>query len=180
MEIDDGEPSVGAAEEPLAVVVEETNQQFFNRPEKREMVSIPDTPVITAEEETSPPTEFGTVEPEGVSSLLLPPVSPAPSSPPSPLLPSTVSPSPVMPSLALPLYTETSGAQIYRVEKIVQAWGPDDGRQYLIRWQGWGEEFDSWEPAENVSWDLVAGFEWSRLRRRLAFEKQRRQSRRWG
>lgn len=173
MEID--EEPLGIGEEP---VVEETNEQFFSRPEIQELVGIPDLPDIP--EETSSPAETEVEEPEIMVSTLLPPVSPALSSPLSPPPPSPSPPlSPVL-SSPVPLYTENSGIEVYRVERIVQAWGPHGGRQYLIRWEGWGEEFDSWEPAVNVSPDLILGFERSRLRRRLSFNRQRRQTRRWG
>lgn len=161
VEID--EDPIGTGQVP---VVEETNEQFFNRPEIRELVSIPGTPNIP--ETTSTPAGTEAMEPEAVPTLP-PPASPA--------LPSPLS-SP--PPTSVPLYTEASGVEVYRVEKIIQAWGPHDARQYLIRWEGWGPESDSWEPAANVSDDLIASFERSRLRRRLSFKRQRRQTRKWG
>ncbi|KAJ0107062.1 hypothetical protein J7T55_006940 [Diaporthe amygdali] len=48
---------------------------------------------------------------------------------------------------------------IFYVEQIIQGWGPKDSRQYLIKWVGWGPEYNTWEPAQNVSEDLIMELE---------------------
>lgn len=97
------------------------------------------------------------VERKEVADRSLP--SPAPS---SQLSPPPLSPVPQQPE-------DESG--VYLVESIVQAWGPKHRRQYLIRWEGWGPEFDSWEPARNVSAELRAEFETPRHRRRYPWRQ---------
>lgn len=145
MDID--EPSVGTAEILESM---ETDEQLFNRPEIRELVNIHDRCSETPETPTS--MQIDVEEPEIVSDCR--PPSPAPSSPLS-----SAPPSPV------PHHPESDNG-VYLVERIIQAWGSGRRRQYLIRWEGWGPEFDTWEPALNVSAELRAQFERSYRRRR--------------
>lgn len=163
----DPESIMNIDEEPPGtevLVLVETDEQIFDRPEVRELVNIHDIPVIP---ETPPPILEADAEGSGRVPHQ-PPLSPALSSPLSSALRSPV-----------PLYTE-AGVEVWLVERIIQAWGPHNGRQYLIRWAGWGPEFDTWEPAVNVSEELKAGFERSRLCRRLSLRRQRRQRKEWG
>lgn len=128
----------------------ETDEQFLNRPEIRELVNIPDDNSDTPE--TPEIMQIDVEEPGGVSDRR--PPSPAPSSPLSSAPPTPVSHQP------------ESENGVYLVERIIQAWGSEPRRQYLIRWEGWGPEFDTWEPARNVSAELRAEFERSRRRGR--------------
>ena len=47
----------------------------------------------------------------------------------------------------------------YEVELIVQARGRGSGRRYRVRWQGFTEDHDTWEPAEHLHPQLIAEFE---------------------
>ncbi|KAI7778106.1 hypothetical protein LA080_002606 [Diaporthe eres] len=141
------EPFVGTAEILESM---ETDEELFNRPEIRELVNIHDNCFDTPE--TPESMQIDVEEPEIVSDCH--PPSPAPSSPLS-----SAPPSPV------PHHPESDNG-VYLVERIIQAWGSGHRRQYLIRWEGWGPEFDTWEPALNVSAELRAQFERSYRRRR--------------
>lgn len=145
MDID--EYLTGTAKIPDAT---ETDEQLFDRPEIRELVNIPDDYSHTPE--TPESMQIDVEEPEDVSDCR--PPSPALSSPLSSAPPSPVSPHPEPEN------------RVYLVERIVQAWGSQHRRQYLIRWEGWGPESDTWEPAGNVSAELRAEFERSHWRRR--------------
>lgn len=75
------------------------------------------------------------------------------------------SPIPPAPCSPISRSSEETSDDVYPVEKILQSWGPKSRRQYLIRWQGWGPEFDCWEPACSLSDDLIMEFEVKRLSR---------------
>ena len=47
----------------------------------------------------------------------------------------------------------------YAVELVVQARGRGSGRRYRVRWQGFTEDHDTWEPAEHLHPQLIAEFE---------------------
>jgi len=53
------------------------------------------------------------------------------------------------------LSDEGTGGGVWEVEKILRE---DPARGFLIRWAGFGEEDDSWEPEANVSRELVRRF----------------------
>jgi hypothetical protein len=150
MNVDEGSPET--AEVPLVV---ETDEEFFERPEVRELVNIHDGPVIP---EAPPPIPEADDVEDSIIVSYHPPLSPRLS-----YLLSSALPQPV------PFYTE-NGVEFWLVERIIQAQGPHDDRQYLIRWEGCGPEFDSWEPAVHVCEELKADFERSRLHRRLSEE----------
>lgn len=145
MNIDACFPCTEEAPEPV-----DTNEQFFDHPEVRQLVDIHDDLSDTLEDPE--PMNIEVEEREQVPGCGLP--SPAPS-PPTSLPP----PSPA------PRHPEAEN-DVYIVERILQAWGPKRRRQYLIRWEGWGAEFDTWEPASNVSEELRAEFEGECRRRR--------------
>lgn len=145
MNIDACFPCTEEAPEPM-----DTNEQFFDHPEVRQLVDIHDDLSDTLEDPE--PMDIEVEEREQVPGCGLP--SPAPS-PPTSLPP----PSPA------PRHPEAEN-DVYIVERILQAWGPKRRRQYLIRWEGWGAEFDTWEPACNVSEELRAEFEGECRRRR--------------
>lgn len=90
-------------------------------------------------------------------------------------VPSPSPSSPLSPPPASPVSYRPEGEDdVYLVERIMQAWGPRRRRQYLIRWEGWGPEFDSWEPACNVSAELREEFEGPRRSRRRRHPRRRR------
>ena len=49
-------------------------------------------------------------------------------------------------------------ADVYEVERILDERRQGGRTQFLIRWEGFDEAFDSWEPVGNVSTVLVAAF----------------------
>lgn len=134
----------GTAEDPETT---ETDKQFFDHLEIREVVGICDKSSDTRG--TPEPMDIDSEEPGKVSDLA--PLSPAP-------LP------PLSSSLSPGLCPTEGGEALYLVERVIQAWGPKHRRQYLIRWEGWGPEYDSWEPACNLSQELKTDFERSRRR----------------
>ncbi|KAL3931422.1 MAG: hypothetical protein SGPRY_001129 [Prymnesium sp.] len=54
---------------------------------------------------------------------------------------------------ALSAYSDNSASEPeYFVDRIMDAYIGEGGKwKYLVRWQGYGEDFDSWEPEENLS-----------------------------
>lgn len=152
MDIDGSFPS--AAEVPGPI---NTDEQFFDHPEIRRLVDIHDEHSGTLE--TPEPMDAEAEGREEVPDCGL--ASPAPSSPLS-----------LPPPSPMPDHPEAEDA-VYNVEKILQAWGPPRRRQYLIRWEGWGPEWDSWEPARNVSTELKAEFEEQGRRRRHGRKRNR-------
>jgi hypothetical protein len=59
-----------------------------------------------------------------------------------------------------PRPTESNSSQedVYEVEAVVKARKKRKGMQYLIKWKGYDEADNSWEPAENVSEELIAQY----------------------
>ena len=50
--------------------------------------------------------------------------------------------------------------QVYIVEKVVSKRKAKGGKtEYLIKWQGYEESDNTWEPEDNVSDDLITEFE---------------------
>lgn len=141
VDIDGHVSGTAGVAEPL-----ETDEDFFEHADIQELVNIHDDFSNTLE--TSDYSE----ERKQVADRSLPSSAPSSQLPTLPL-----SPVPQQPE-------DESG--VYLVESIVQAWGPKHRRQYLIRWEGWGPEFDSWEPARNVSAELRADYEAPRHRRK--------------
>ena len=47
----------------------------------------------------------------------------------------------------------------FKVEKILKRRILKGKVQYLIKWDGWASEFNSWEPKENVGLPLIEVFE---------------------
>ena len=47
----------------------------------------------------------------------------------------------------------------FKVEKILKRRTLKGQVQYLIKWDGWAPEFNSWEPKENVGLPLIEKFE---------------------
>ena len=47
----------------------------------------------------------------------------------------------------------------YQVDRIIKARGRATAREYLVRWEGYGEDDDTWEPAEYLHPELIADFE---------------------
>ena len=49
---------------------------------------------------------------------------------------------------------------VYEVEKIIDERDSKAGKEYLIKWVGWGPKYNTWEPSENIiDPDLVSEFE---------------------
>ena len=38
----------------------------------------------------------------------------------------------------------------FEVEKILNRLGPNDNPKYFVKWKGWGDETNTWEPAKNL------------------------------
>jgi Chromo (CHRromatin Organisation MOdifier) domain len=38
------------------------------------------------------------------------------------------------------------GQEEWLIDRILDEWAQDQGRQYLVRWRGWGTEEDRWLP----------------------------------
>lgn len=53
---------------------------------------------------------------------------------------------------------EDEDEDVYEVEAILKEDKDKDGTRFLIRWEGFGPESDTWEPEENVAPALVASF----------------------
>ena len=54
---------------------------------------------------------------------------------------------------------ESETAQVFIVEKVVSKRKSKAGKtEYLIKWQGYQEADNTWEPADNVSDDLIKEF----------------------
>lgn len=47
----------------------------------------------------------------------------------------------------------------FKVRKIMDVRGNITTRQYLIRWEGYSEDYDTWEPRSHVHPDLIKDFE---------------------
>ncbi|CAL8124067.1 unnamed protein product [Orchesella dallaii] len=55
---------------------------------------------------------------------------------------------------------EADGEEVFFVEKIKDKRYQNDRWEYLLQWQGYGPEFDTWEPKENMDCDdLLEEFE---------------------
>ena len=48
---------------------------------------------------------------------------------------------------------------VFKVERILRKRRRGLGFEYFCRWEGYGAEEDSWEPADNVADDLIEDFE---------------------
>ncbi|KAJ1350576.1 hypothetical protein KIN20_006399 [Parelaphostrongylus tenuis] len=60
---------------------------------------------------------------------------------------------------------ENLSEEVYEVERILDHEDTDEGLFYLVRWKGFGEADDSWEPAENLSLAAKAISEYERSRK---------------
>ena len=45
---------------------------------------------------------------------------------------------------------------LYQVEKIVD--GPNDKSQFFIKWEGYPDDQNTWEPLENLPEDMVGEY----------------------
>ena len=54
---------------------------------------------------------------------------------------------------------EDDEEESFKVEKILKRRTLKGKVQYLIKWDGWASEFNSWEPKENVGLPLIEKFE---------------------
>lgn len=136
------------------------DEQSFDHPETSELVTIHDD--LSGSPWTSADTmEIDVDQRDQAGGCGGPVPAPGPSSPLSP-----------PPGSPVPYHPEGEDG-VYLVERIMQAWGPRRRRQYLIRWEGWGPEFDSWEPACNVSAELREEFEGPRRSRRRRHPRRR-------
>ena len=58
------------------------------------------------------------------------------------------------------------------MEEILDERARAGGKEYLVRWRGYGEEEDTWEPEENIHHSLVKEF--------LACRQEHKQAKRTG
>jgi transposase InsO family protein len=70
----------------------------------------------------------------------------------------------------MPIALEVDGEEEYEVEKILSARGRKGAQQYLVKWKGYPENYDQWEPEENLqnAEELVREYWTSAKRRRIA------------
>lgn len=56
---------------------------------------------------------------------------------------------------------EVDGEEEHEVEKVLDVEGRGKRRRYLVRWKGWDEAYDSWEPVDALAnaQQLIADFE---------------------
>jgi hypothetical protein len=58
----------------------------------------------------------------------------------------------------------------YEVERIIAARGAGRARQYLVKWEGWSEAENTWEPRSNLHPSTVTAYEKDLARRKEAAE----------
>ena len=50
---------------------------------------------------------------------------------------------------------DTEDKPLYTIDKIINSRRFSSGVKYLIRWEGYSEDNDTWEPMENLSTDSI-------------------------
>ena len=70
----------------------------------------------------------------------------------------------------MPVALEVDGEDEYELEKILGARKRKGSRQYLVKWKGYPENYDQWEPEENLgnAEELVREYWKGAKRRRIA------------
>ena len=54
---------------------------------------------------------------------------------------------------------EDEEAPLYNIESIIDHKMTKDGKKYLVRWKGYDEDKDTWEPAVNIEEDAPGSVE---------------------
>ena len=54
---------------------------------------------------------------------------------------------------------EDEEAPLYTINRIVDHKQTKDGKKYLIRWNGYDEDEDTWKPADNIEEDAPGSLE---------------------
>jgi hypothetical protein len=69
----------------------------------------------------------------------------------------------------MPVALAVEGQEEWEVEQIVDSRTRKGQKQYLVKWEGWPDNYNSWEPDEHLahSQDMIHAYETRAKRRRV-------------